>query len=155
MALINCPECNLEISDRANSCPRCGAPSMAPGHVSESDKDSATVSASRPRGILVRYLSGEVSLSTSFWLVFAPVHIVLIMGAGPIGYWWGGLVARHDLPFLFLFYVEHLVSLVAAIGAGASAWRAGGLYGINALVIITTVAGLYLFSGVKVLVAFG
>lgn len=26
MALINCPECNKEISDKANSCPNCGFP---------------------------------------------------------------------------------------------------------------------------------
>jgi len=26
MALINCYECNREISDRANTCPHCGAP---------------------------------------------------------------------------------------------------------------------------------
>lgn len=26
MALINCPECNKEISDKANSCPNCGYP---------------------------------------------------------------------------------------------------------------------------------
>ncbi len=26
MALINCPECNKEISDKANSCPHCGYP---------------------------------------------------------------------------------------------------------------------------------
>lgn len=26
MALINCPECGKEISDKAKACPRCGAP---------------------------------------------------------------------------------------------------------------------------------
>lgn len=26
MALINCPECNMQISDSASSCPHCGAP---------------------------------------------------------------------------------------------------------------------------------
>lgn len=26
MALINCPECNKEISDKANNCPNCGYP---------------------------------------------------------------------------------------------------------------------------------
>ena len=26
MALISCPECNSEISDKAQSCPKCGAP---------------------------------------------------------------------------------------------------------------------------------
>ena len=26
MALINCSECNQEVSDKAESCPKCGAP---------------------------------------------------------------------------------------------------------------------------------
>lgn len=26
MALINCPECNQQVSDRAPSCPKCGCP---------------------------------------------------------------------------------------------------------------------------------
>ncbi len=26
MALINCPECNQQISDKATSCPKCGCP---------------------------------------------------------------------------------------------------------------------------------
>lgn len=30
MALINCPECNAEVSDKAPTCPRCGAPVAAP-----------------------------------------------------------------------------------------------------------------------------
>lgn len=30
MALINCPECGVNVSDRANSCPHCGCP-LGPG----------------------------------------------------------------------------------------------------------------------------
>ena len=37
MALINCPECNREVSDRAESCPHCGFPIK----VIETLKDSA------------------------------------------------------------------------------------------------------------------
>ena len=31
MALIKCPECGKEISDKATACPNCGAPVQAPG----------------------------------------------------------------------------------------------------------------------------
>ena len=31
MALIKCPECNNDVSDKAASCPKCGAPVAAPG----------------------------------------------------------------------------------------------------------------------------
>lgn len=30
MALINCKECNAEVSDKANSCPKCGAKLRTP-----------------------------------------------------------------------------------------------------------------------------
>ena len=29
MALIKCKECGYEVSEKANSCPKCGAPSLA------------------------------------------------------------------------------------------------------------------------------
>lgn len=37
MALINCPECNSQISDKANSCPNCGYP--LPNNVNQSKND--------------------------------------------------------------------------------------------------------------------
>lgn len=37
MALINCPECGKEISDRAGECPHCGYP------LSESDRSNESV----------------------------------------------------------------------------------------------------------------
>ena len=36
LALINCSECNNEISDKASSCPKCGAPTNKLETVSES-----------------------------------------------------------------------------------------------------------------------
>lgn len=34
MALINCPDCNAEVSDRASSCIKCGAPIASAKEVS-------------------------------------------------------------------------------------------------------------------------
>lgn len=44
MAMIQCPECGREISDKASTCPGCGAPVQKPG---------CTVRFERPRAILV------------------------------------------------------------------------------------------------------
>lgn len=40
MALINCPECGKEISDKAASCPNCGNPMNCPTTVSEKKTES-------------------------------------------------------------------------------------------------------------------
>lgn len=34
MALIRCPDCNAEVSDKAAACVRCGCPLSAPSHAS-------------------------------------------------------------------------------------------------------------------------
>lgn len=44
MAMIQCPECGREISDKASACPGCGAPVQKPG---------CTVRFERPHAILV------------------------------------------------------------------------------------------------------
>ena len=73
---------------------------------------------STSEGVLVRFLKGRIPLSTSFWLAFVPVYVVLLIGARPIGAWWGGLAADFDLPLLFPMFVMFLIGLVVALGAG-------------------------------------
>lgn len=56
MALINCPECGKEISDKAASCPNCGCPmSRMPRELSEHEKpkmfDCAECGKPLPTGI--------------------------------------------------------------------------------------------------------
>lgn len=48
MALIKCPECGKEISDRATSCPNCGCPSI--------DKEEAEKVNDTTRGIIALFL---------------------------------------------------------------------------------------------------
>ena len=52
MALINCSECNKAISDKASSCPNCGAPT---GRIQEQE-------------------TGRIS-----WLRIAQVYVVLVI----------------------------------------------------------------------------
>jgi ribosomal protein L40E len=42
MALIHCPECNAQISDQAESCPKCGNPQK--GLSQESNKEGECTS---------------------------------------------------------------------------------------------------------------
>jgi len=57
MALINCPECNKQISDKANICVGCGAPVVIDLHQSNFKSD-ATVTEERP-------IEDHTSLNTS------------------------------------------------------------------------------------------
>ena len=101
---------------------------------------------SEPESVLVRFLTGKVPIVTSFWLVFAPVYLVLVVGARPLGSWWGGLVARHDLPFSLLFILMFVIGLVVSIGAFASAWRSRAFF---TLAIVGFVSVAYLFGVAK------
>ena len=109
-------------------------------------------------GILVRFLKGRIPLSTTFWLVFVPVYIVLLLGSEPIGYWWGGFYVKHELPSMFPlefpFYVMWAIGSVVALGAGVSAWRTGGLSGGAALVVIILVGAPYSIGVFKTLFLF-
>ena len=108
---------------------------------------------STSEGVLVRFLKGRIPLSTSFWLVFVPVYVVLLIGARPIGAWWGGLAAEFDRPLLFPMFVMFLIGLVVALGAGASAWRVRGLFGSLALIVILFVAGAYVYGGFRTFIS--
>ncbi|VAW74684.1 hypothetical protein MNBD_GAMMA15-828, partial [hydrothermal vent metagenome] len=106
----------------------------------------------KSEGILVRFIKGDIPLSTSFWLVFVPVYVVLVLGAGPIGAWWGGFSERYDLPSMFPLYAMFLIGAVVAAGAGASALRADGAFGNVVLVVVILTAGSYLYSAFKLLI---
>ena len=112
----------------------------------------------KSEGVLVRYLKGEIPLSTSFGLVFVPVFVVLIFGARPIGALFGGLSAKYDISLELVLFLMILVSLVVALvvayGTGASAWKVRGLYGNLALIVVLLVGGSYLFGALKLLAVF-
>ena len=40
MALINCPECGIEVSEKAIACPKCGCPIVSSAHDSEPNMGS-------------------------------------------------------------------------------------------------------------------
>ena len=45
MALINCPDCNTEVSDKAESCPKCHAPIAGKEHAAAAGVQVRTIEA--------------------------------------------------------------------------------------------------------------
>lgn len=86
MSLIKCPECNREISDRAESCPHCGLPKEFSSNKKEEDK--ATYDYKTIRNMLISFNKDYASIfsvnkyiSTSeaqkFYNLYAPYLIML------------------------------------------------------------------------------
>jgi TM2 domain-containing membrane protein YozV len=53
MALIGCPECSTQVSDKAISCPSCGCPISAPPHASQLVAAPPVVTVSKSRGTYI------------------------------------------------------------------------------------------------------
>jgi len=53
MALINCPECSTQVSDKAISCPSCGCPISTPAHATQATVASPVVTLSKNRGTYI------------------------------------------------------------------------------------------------------
>lgn len=65
MALINCPECQTEVSDRAASCPKCGCPiagAQAPAIKTHSEPIVVKTAKSRGAYIILGLLFGGLGL---------------------------------------------------------------------------------------------
>jgi len=79
MALINCPECNKEISDKATTCPHCGCPLEAQSTPAKKPKESA-VSMSPQRAVTkATNPSPKKSTNRPVWL-FVVLPLVFLTG---------------------------------------------------------------------------
>ncbi|MFW5669556.1 MAG: zinc ribbon domain-containing protein, partial [Acetivibrio ethanolgignens] len=56
MALINCPECGKEISDKAVSCPNCGVPIAKPIKKEKTNREKKRISNKSKKVIVVGIL---------------------------------------------------------------------------------------------------
>lgn len=93
MALISCKECNTDISDKAATCPKCGAPVKMPGlksgPVVTTEQTGKKYKALQLAGAIM-ILAGVVSCTaldprSAGWLIIA--GLLLYIGAR-IGAWW-------------------------------------------------------------------
>ncbi len=77
MALINCPECGCEISDKAASCPHCGVPIAA-------EAPASKASGREPDGVSRSTRSGGSWEAIGFLVIVAAI-LIGIAGNGEAG----------------------------------------------------------------------
>lgn len=75
MALIPCSECGKEISDKAKSCPNCGAPVAASQETSDPSEPTIVYNPKQDTFLTRSRGLGE----TIFWLVLILIPIGLVM----------------------------------------------------------------------------
>jgi hypothetical protein len=86
MALINCTECNFEVSDKASACPRCGNPLML------NDKNEATTLIEQTnKKLKLQKVFGAVAFITGILLAISVNTIVGII-IGVSGLLWMAIV---------------------------------------------------------------
>lgn len=62
MALINCTECNKEISNKATACPGCGAPVREINVLNSNKNESSSTGISRSTAALIGFILGFILL---------------------------------------------------------------------------------------------
>lgn len=90
MALVNCPDCNHQMSDKAPACPSCGRPMNATVIEATSKRFKGEQVAGCLMFIFGLFISSFAALSEGIKNGFAAmsiVGIVLFLGAR-IGAWW-------------------------------------------------------------------
>ncbi|HQB11404.1 MAG TPA: zinc-ribbon domain-containing protein [Candidatus Omnitrophota bacterium] len=88
MALIKCPECQLEVSDKAAACPKCGYPIAVDKKVQTIEQTGKKYKGMTLIGFFVAVL-GLFSLNFSIDLGLSLILVgVVMMFAGKIGGWW-------------------------------------------------------------------
>lgn len=79
MALINCPECNKQISDKAEKCPDCGHP-MHPIRIIQPQNFQQNIKQNPPQNIIVENKEGCFlqTLNTGCMIIGAIILLVAI-----------------------------------------------------------------------------
>jgi uncharacterized membrane protein SpoIIM required for sporulation len=136
MALIKCPECGNEVSDRAKSCPKCGFPTqeeIIPSSKLDSEKVKINV-----REVL-HYLKWPVFL----FVIGLLLSIIIYSPPYPVGrIRFLGLICtplritmRPDIPLLLsivLIFLNNLIICLALIG--------GGIMGARGILLLLLIA---------------
>lgn len=69
MALINCPECNAQVSDKAEACPRCAYPLAGGGTTQAHAGKIQTVEQTSKRFKLQELLSALLVIGSIFFII--------------------------------------------------------------------------------------
>lgn len=94
MGLIKCPDCEREVSDRAPSCPNCGAPIAAAEPVLTTQQTAKRFKGAEAIGavvlmigIVLLFLPGAESGTLGVGVLLSTVGIIVTLSA-KIGAWW-------------------------------------------------------------------
>ena len=86
MALINCTECNFEVSDKASACPRCGNPLML------NDKnDTTTLIEQTSKKLKLQRIYGAAAFISGILLAIGVITILGIV-VGVSGLIWMAVI---------------------------------------------------------------
>jgi hypothetical protein len=97
MALINCPECGHEVSDKAFTCPNCGNPlrKQSPVNIEQTKKKwkifkiAAFLLFILGAFLIIKGLLGKNLEDLRFWIGVSVEFIALVLALiGKIGAWW-------------------------------------------------------------------
>jgi len=99
MALINCPECNSEVSDKAISCPKCGCPIASPStqDITPVQPEEPTTIQATQKSFKGTMLAGSIVCGIGFACFIAkapgPGVFFIVLGfivyfSGRFGAWW-------------------------------------------------------------------
>jgi hypothetical protein len=92
MALIKCPECSKDVSDKAPACPNCGAPIAAATVDKKGGVDVTTIQETSKR-LKTHLLLASLSLAVGIvWVIIAVSASVRTSLAFPTSLFVGGLV---------------------------------------------------------------
>jgi uncharacterized membrane protein HdeD (DUF308 family) len=97
MALINCPECQKEISDQATACPHCGHPMKRPTTIEATGKKWKGIQLFSGIAFIIgifwcigdcsSMMAGSQETSSSGWVWFIVLGFLGFV-IGRIGAWW-------------------------------------------------------------------
>lgn len=86
MALINCPECNKEVSDKADACPNCAFPITKKETKPKSQKEpSQTIIVQNQEGFYLRMMNVTTKLGCVISLVFLGIFVLALIIIGMMG----------------------------------------------------------------------
>jgi len=88
MALISCPECAAQISDKATSCPKCGCPVT----ITAATPSTPAADTTKPAKQSIDLVQGGYVLAVLFPAIGTIIGIVLLCKAGKRGHG-GGVLA--------------------------------------------------------------
>ena len=126
MALINCPECSTEVSDRAPTCPKCGSPIAIKEQ--QSVKPTAPVSE-----------SSQINISAA-----SKHHRILITS---VLVWFIAVIFLRNTPALF-----NLVMLALAVSNIYSAYKLASALGYpSVLWVFLSIFGLFVLCVPQIL----